>query len=127
MKKVRILRFGRLPAVFLLLAAQFALGVSVHRHSSSVFESIDQEESASPRKVHEVACSQPTASHWHRDRVVETEPCLACLRRHLVGIQIHAPIRSLLTTVETLRATATPCPSVGFQVTPSSRGPPGLL
>ncbi len=122
--------FSRLPetaAALLLLAAQLALGTSVHHHASNVFEGFNGDESASPREVHEVVCGQPTASHWHRDRVVEVEPCLACLLQHLVGVRVHAPRRPVLAV-----AMAGPewlCrPAIdGFRLDTFPRGPPALV
>lgn len=111
-------------AALLLLAAQLALATSIHHHSSNIFEGADPDESASPREVHEIDCSQPTASHWHRDRVVEVDPCLACLRQHLVAPLFASP------SPHTAPASPAPLPVAGVVVLPSAvdgidcRGPP---
>lgn len=120
-------RVSRGSVAVLLLASQLALGSSVHHHSSNLFESVDRDESASPRQVHEVDCPQPTASHWHPDRIVGVEPCLACLRQHLLGIQVHAPLRPVLSTTNGVIPARDLLPLDGLRLGSFPRGPPTLL
>ena len=112
---------------FFVVVAQLALGAAVHHHSSSLFENLRQEDEGFRQEVHEIACRTPLAIHWHADKTVEIEPCFACLRQHLVGIQVHPPSHPGLRIVERAASNSRRCAVRGVSLDLSSRGPPVLL
>ena len=110
----------------LLLLPQLALASAVHHHAAEPGKSSLENDAVSPRLVHEIACAAPNALHWHRDRTVEVEACLACLLRHLAGVGVAAPrtagLRPVRPFVPEFSRASLERP--GAEV--SSRGPPVL-
>ncbi len=109
-------------AVMLLASAS-----APHHHTDRLQELREYLGDAPTTPYHEVACRTTRESHWHADRVLAPEPCLACLLQHLTGIKVQAPTQANLETVEVLYAVPSRNPVGGFQSAPASRGPPALL
>ncbi|MGH9441018.1 MAG: hypothetical protein ACRD16_01965 [Thermoanaerobaculia bacterium] len=118
------LRFG---ITLLVLLSQVVVATATHHHSSSLTAEWLFDDSNTVREVHEISCANPTASHWHPDLIVEVEPCLACLRQHLTGIQVQPPARIFLATVEAVRAAQDRPQLSGFRSESLARGPPSLI
>jgi hypothetical protein len=120
-------RLGRITAALLLSAAQLVLAAASHHHSSNLIENLTQEDSGQARELHEIVCRTPHALHWHADKTIEVEPCLACLRHHLVGVEVAPPARIVVPAVR-LRDPEIPRSAVaGFILQASSRGPPAAV
>jgi hypothetical protein len=98
-----------------------------HHHSTQLLESWIADEASAPRWVHEIACLTPNAIHWHADKTIEVEPCLACLRQHLAGVEVAAPARIVVPAVTLLEPQAPRSPVAGFILDASSRGPPAVV
>jgi hypothetical protein len=124
--RIRSLRRRLRTAITLVvLGSQVAVATAVHQHDPG--ENGVADDSGGPRLIHEIACRAPSAIHWHADRVVEVEPCLACLRQHLAGVHVDAPVRVGVPAVATLDPDSPSSPVAGFILDASSRGPPSAV
>jgi hypothetical protein len=115
----------RVAITLAILGSQVAVATAVHHHDPR--ESGLADDSGSARQIHEIACRTPNAIHWHADRVVEVEPCLACLRQHLAGVHVDGPVRVGVPAVATLDPDSPSSPVAGFILDASSRGPPSAV
>jgi len=118
---------ARKALTLLVLLAQVVVGTAWHHHSNRLLESLAADDATGTEVIHEIVCQTPNALHWHADRTVEIEPCLACLRQHLVGVEVHPPVHPVLRIVEALRPAPSWHPIRGISLDLSSRGPPVLL
>lgn len=107
--------------------ALIAAAALPHHHSDKQQELREYLGEGPTASYHEVSCKTTSETHWHPDRVLAPEPCLACLLRHLVGIRVYAPTQPILRSVEVLFTSPNRFPAGEFRLTPSSRGPPTLL
>jgi hypothetical protein len=104
------------------MASQVAVATAAHHHGPD-----DSDDAISPRRIHEIACRTPNAIHWHADRMIEVEPCLACLRQHLAGVDVVPPARIAVPAARPLDPDSPASPVAGFILEASSRGPPSSI
>jgi len=117
---IAVLRSG---TALVVLASQVVIATAEHSHAPLAEEWL-ADESGAPQEIHEVACRTPKAIHWHADRTIEIEPCLACLRQHLVGVEVVVPPRAPVPAVSAVEPGIPRSPVAGFILDASSRGPP---
>lgn len=110
-----------------ILASQLVIATSQHHHSTDLAESWLSDDTSVRQEVHQIACLTPNAIHWHADKTIEIEPCLACLRQHLAGVEVSAPARIVVPAVTILEPEAPRSPAAGFILDASSRGPPAVV
>jgi hypothetical protein len=114
----------RIAVSLALLVSQFVVATATHHHSNQLFDNILAEDATGREFVHDIACLAPKAIHWHADRIIEIEPCLACLRQHLTGTEVSPPDGAPVPAVAILEPEAPQSPVAGFILDASSRGPP---
>jgi len=110
-----------------VLASQLIIATAQHHHATDLADSWSSDDTGVRREVHEIACRTPNAIHWHADKTIEVEPCLACLRQHLAGVEVAAPARIIVPAVAILEPEAPRSPAAGFILDASSRGPPAVV
>jgi hypothetical protein len=123
----RFLSGLRAVVTLALLGSQLVVATAQHHHSTDLVESWLSDDANVRQEVHEIACLTPNAIHWHADKTIEVEPCLACLRQHLAGVEVAAPARIVVPVVTILDPDAPRSPAAGFILDASSRGPPAVV
>jgi hypothetical protein len=115
---------NRRIVALLALFASLAVGVAPHRHAG--IETF-LEGTAGSGLTHEIICPNPTALHWHRDRIFGPDACLACLRHRLSTS--HAILAASAPQLAAEAAPSNrPIPKANFEARlHANRGPPSSL
>jgi hypothetical protein len=125
--KHRLLPTLRAVCTLFVLVSQFVVATARHHHSTDLAESWLSDDASVRQEIHEINCLTPNAIHWHADKTIEVEPCLACLRQHLAGVEVAIPLRIVVPAITILAPGVPRSPFAGFILDASSRGPPAVV
>jgi hypothetical protein len=119
----------RKAAAWALAGVLSATAVAPHSSADGAFDWLRPDTPQASSEIHYVVCSHPDSAipHWHADRIIHEEPCLACERSHHLAASFLAAAAAALLPDQTPTAEdIQPCLTLAVS-SPSARAPPVLF